>query len=219
MKKLVAIITAMASAALGFASPGANAATEWSYGTSLKKLNAKLSSLGMSAYSQSSSLGKLPKTYFGSWPASYSDSITYSEVSDGYTPTIGEGAFIFVKGNESSSQSTTIVNFELPQGQTIASDGGEYYFELFPYDKDEDGSEDDWCTAPTKASVSGKTLSITINCAYGQGFGGYFLTSSLITQPGLYENAVVYKTVTTKRSPGNMYKIRMPETNLVDYFD
>ena len=149
MKKFVAVVTAIASAVLGFASPGAKAATDWSYGTSLKKLNAKLSSLGMPAYSRGSSLGKLDKKYFGEWPGSYSDSITYSEVSDGYTPTIGEGAFIFVKGNESSSQATTIVNFELPQGQTIASDGGDYYFLLFPYDKDEDGSEDDWCTEPT----------------------------------------------------------------------
>ena len=88
-------------------------------------------------------------------------------------------------------------------------------FILYPYDADVEGSTHGICSAPTKATVSGRTLSVTINCAYGEGFGGYLGISSLVNQAGLYENAVVYKTVTTKRTSGNMYKLRMPATNCV----
>jgi hypothetical protein len=215
MKKGIACLAAISTAAIGLTAPTANAATGWTYGTKNDKFNAKVSSkLGKQISVSSSSLGKLPKKAFGNWPGSYSDSISYSDLSDGTTPAYGLGGFIYVKGNESSSQPTTIVNFELPSNQSVAYDG-EYLFILYPYDADDEGSTHDICSLPTNVKVSGRTLSVTINCAYGQGFGGYFAISSLVNQVGLYENAVVYKTVSTKRTPGNMYKLRMPETNCV----
>jgi hypothetical protein len=92
---------------------------------------------------------------------------------------------------------------------------GGWCIELFPYDFDNGGSTYGSCDSPTSFSVSGRVLSVKINCAQNKGFGATWVQESYKTQPGLYDLGVVYKTNSIKRTSGNMYKIRLPEVAYV----
>ena len=218
-RKLLAIVSSVALMTIGIMTPQANATEEhtWSYGAKSGSVTVKLNSLGLQQ-GQGSGLGGLPKVDFGSPPGSFANAETYAGLSNGVDPAYGEGMAVFTKGDEAGGASTTIVNFELPSKQFFVYDYGMcggWCVELYPYDYDNGGSSYRGCDEPTSFTVSGRTLSVKITCAQNEGFGATWVQGSYITQPGLYDLGVVYKTNTIKRTANNMFKIRLPEVAYV----
>ena len=169
--------------------------------------------------------GSLPKSpMYGTAPASFSGGASFSDSSDGITPSMGGGEAGFIKGNESGT--TTMVNFELPYGQYFVPmsemDCDRYWLDgycFYPIDFDFGGAEYSICpNPPSSASVSnsGRTLSVKIDCGTNQGFGAIWNQGSYLDE-GSYEAGIVFKTNTTKRSLNSMFKIKMPEFAYVGY--
>lgn len=172
---------------------------------------------GVAAAGASNGIGPVP-------PATSSQATLhgFAYASDGTTPDILGGASgHFVKGVEADSSgnsTTTIVNIELPVGVTARPSSecgggvGEFGYCIYlqvgnPYD-----STVPACSDPTGLKVDGNTVSVTISCAPGQSFGWDMGTSSLVTDPGYYDAAVVFRVGSTRRTADNTYEISLPGT-------
>jgi hypothetical protein len=135
-----------------------------------------------------------------------------ADLSDGLTPAQGgaEGGFTY-SGEAGSGTQTTIVDFTLPAGVTVATGcdvgAGTLCIEF--------GSNCQPSVAPPAlpVTVSGNTIEFRLACAIGQGVEWDALLASLISTPGNFNESVQFKTTILKRTPKGattMWQIKSP---------
>jgi len=133
-----------------------------------------------------------------------------ADTSDGVTPAFGEIAAGFQKGTESykGNDTTTVVDFTLPQDVTIASDpqcAGLSVDDLCLL------IVENTCSEPTGITVNGNEIEFQIACDPGQDFIWLAEVSSLLPD-GSYDVNVQFKVATYKRTKDapNMWQIKLP---------
>jgi hypothetical protein len=142
-----------------------------------------------------------------------------ADTSDGITPEQGLILAGFQKGSESynGSDTTTVVDFTLPEGVTIHNDPVEC--SGFP-NNDCLIILDSTCSDPTGVTVNGNEIEFQIACDPGEDFIWLAEVDSLLPD-GNYDVNVQFKVGTTKRVKDgpNMWQIKMPGVFQVPFVD
>ena len=146
-------------------------------------------------------------------PTSFANGFGGADVSDGFTPADGGFVGSFTKGDESynGSNTTTVVDFTLPQGTSVLYDpvecgdldNGGY---CLGYETNCDPSADQVVT------VNGNSVEFRLACEPGEGVGFEAGVDSLLLE-GTYDASVQFKVGALKRAkPGpNMWQIQLPD--------